>query len=74
MRAMSCVEASDDLEAAIAQVVDDCTPIAITRERGEGAVLVSASASIEDTWYLLHAVTSRCFWLRNVGIIISTPC
>lgn len=57
MRAMSCVEASDDLEAAIAQVVNDCTPVAITRARGEGAVLVSASAwaSIEETMYLLRS-------------------
>ncbi len=57
MRAMSCLEASDDLEAAIAGVVDDCTPLAITRERGEGAVLVSASAwaSIEETMYLLRS-------------------
>jgi len=57
MRAMSCVEASDDLEAVIARVVNDCTPLAITRERGEGAVLVSASAwaSIEETLYLLRS-------------------
>lgn len=57
MRAMSCLEVSDNLEAAIAGVVDDCTPLAITRERGEGAVLMSASAwaSIEETLYLLRS-------------------
>lgn len=57
MRAMSCVEASDNLDAVIAKVVADCTPVAITRRRGEGAVLVSASgwASIEETLYLLRS-------------------
>jgi hypothetical protein len=30
MRAMSCVEASGDLDAVIAKVVADCTPVTIT--------------------------------------------
>ncbi|NTS65952.1 type II toxin-antitoxin system prevent-host-death family antitoxin [Sphingomonas sp. HHU CXW] len=57
MRAISCVEASDDLDAVIAMVVADCTPVAITRRRSEGAVLVSASgwAAIEETLYLLRS-------------------
>lgn len=60
MRAMSCVEASDDLEAVIARVVNDCTPLTITRERAGGAVLVSASAwaSIEETLYLLRSLAN----------------
>ena len=53
-RAMFCIEASDDLDAVIASMVANCTPVAITRQRGEGAVLFSASgwASIEETLYL----------------------
>lgn len=57
MRAMSCVEASDDLNVVIAKLVADCTPVAITRQCGEGAVLVSASgsASVEELLYLLRS-------------------
>lgn len=56
MRAMSCSEVSADLAGAIERVVADCAPLAITLERGEGAVLVSAGewASIEETLYLLR--------------------
>ena len=41
----------------IDKVVADRAPLAITRQRGEGAVLVSASewASIEETLYLLSS-------------------
>ncbi len=57
MQAVSCAEASENLEAMIDKVVADRTPVAITRQRGEGAVLISASewASIEETLYLLHS-------------------
>lgn len=57
MRAMSCSEVSADLAGAIERVVADCAQLAITLERGEGAVLVSASewASIEETLYLMRS-------------------
>lgn len=57
MRAMSCSDVSADLAGTIERVVADCTPLAITLERGEGAVLVSASdcVSIEETLYLLRS-------------------
>lgn len=57
MRAVSYSEARDNLKAMIDQVVADRAPIAITRQRGEGAVLVSESdwASIEETLYLLSS-------------------
>ena len=50
MQAVSFTEASENLEAMIDKVVADRTPLAITLERGEGAVLISASewASIEE--------------------------
>lgn len=57
MRAISYSEARENLKTVIDQVVADCAPIAITRQRGEGAVLVSESdwASIEETLHLLRS-------------------
>ena len=57
MQAVSYAEASENLEAVIDKVVADRAPVAITLERGEGAVLVSASewASIEETLHLLRS-------------------
>lgn len=57
MQAVSYTEARDNLKAMIDKVVADHAPLAITRQRGEGAVLVSASewASIEETMYLLSS-------------------
>lgn len=56
MEAVSCSEARENLKSMIDEVVADRAPLAITRQRGEGAVLVSASewASIEETLYLLR--------------------
>jgi antitoxin YefM len=58
MQAVSYSEAREKLKSMIDKVVADRAPLAITRQRGEGAVLVSASewASIEETLYLLEAV------------------
>ena len=57
MQAVSYSEAREKLKAMIDKVVADRAPIAITRQRGEGAVLVSESewASIEETLYLLRS-------------------
>ena len=57
MQAISYSEARENLKSVIDQVVASRAPIAITRQRGEGAVLVSASewASIEETLYLLRS-------------------
>lgn len=57
MRAISYSEARENLKSVIDEVVADHVPIAITRQRGEGAVLVSESdwASIEETLYLLRS-------------------
>ena len=51
MQAVSYSEARENLKAMIDKVVADGAPLAITRQRGEGAVLISASewASIEET-------------------------
>lgn len=57
MHAISYSEARDNLKAVIDRVVADRAPVAITRQRGEGAVLISESewASIEETLYLLQS-------------------
>jgi antitoxin YefM len=57
MKAISYSEARENLKSVIDRVVADRAPIAITRQRGEGAVLVSESewASIEETLYLLRS-------------------
>ena len=57
MQAISYSEARENLKSVIDRVVADHAPIAITRQRGEGAVLVSESdwASIEETLYLLRS-------------------
>lgn len=57
MAAVSYSYARENLKAVIDRVVDDHLPIEITRQRGEGAVLVSESdwASIQETLYLLRS-------------------
>lgn len=57
MRAISYSEARETLKSVIDEVIASRAPIAITRQRGEGAVLVSESewASIEETMYLLRS-------------------
>lgn len=57
MHAISYSEARENLKSVIDEVVSSRAPIAITRQRGEGAVLVSESewASIEETMYLLRS-------------------
>lgn len=57
MRAISYSEARENLKSVIDSVVADRAPIAITRQRGEGAVIISESewASIEETFYLLRS-------------------
>lgn len=57
MQTISYSEARENLKSVIDKVIGDRAPIAITRQRGEGAVLVSQSdwASIEETLYLLRS-------------------
>lgn len=53
----------------IDKVVADRAPIAITRQRGEGAVLISASewASIEETLYLLSSPANAKRLLASIA-------
>ena len=57
MQAISYSYARENLKAVIDKVIADRAPLAIARQRGEGAVLISESewASIEETMYLLRS-------------------
>lgn len=69
MRAISYSEARGNLKSVIDRVVADRAPIAITRQRGEGAVLVSESdwASIEETLYLLSSPRNAARLLASIA-------
>ena len=57
METLSISDTRANLKAVLDRVVADKVPIAITRQRGEGVVMVSASewSSIEETLYLLSS-------------------
>ncbi|KZE11604.1 MULTISPECIES: type II toxin-antitoxin system Phd/YefM family antitoxin [Sphingomonas] len=57
MESISLSAARADLKAVMDRVVADRMPVAITRRRGEGVVMIAASewASIEETLYLLRS-------------------
>ena len=69
MRAISYSEARENLKSVIDKVVADRAPIAITRQRGEGAVLISESewASIEETLYLLSSPANAKHLLDGIA-------
>ena len=57
MESLSFSDTRANFKAVMDRVVEDKVPIAVTRQRGEGIVMVSASewASIEETLYLLRS-------------------
>lgn len=57
MYAISYSETRENLKAVMDKAVADRAPIAITRQRGEGVVMISQSEwdSIEETLYLLRS-------------------
>ena len=69
MQAVSYSEARENLKSMIDKVVADRAPLAITRQRGEGAVLISASewASIEETLYLLQSPANAKRLLESIA-------
>jgi antitoxin YefM len=71
MQAISYSEARENLKAVIDKVIADSAPIAITRQRGEGAVLISESdwASIEETLYLLRSPANARELLDSIAAL-----
>ena len=57
MQTIGISEARANLKAVVDRVVADKAPIAITRQKGEGVVMISQSEweSIEETLYLLSS-------------------
>jgi antitoxin YefM len=55
--AISYSEARENLKSVMDRAVADSTPVHITRQRGEGVVMISERdwASIEETLYLLRS-------------------
>jgi len=57
MQTLSVSETRANLKAVLDRVVEDKAPVAITRQKGEGVVVISQSEwdSIEETLYLLRS-------------------
>lgn len=69
MDSLSFSDARANLKAVMDRAVADKTPIAITRQKSEGVVIVSASewASIEETLYLLRSPKNAEMLLRSIA-------
>lgn len=69
MHSVSVSEARANLKAVLDRVVADRAPIAITRQRGEGVVMVSQSEweSIEETLYLLRSPANAKRLLESIA-------
>lgn len=69
MQAISYSQARENLKAMIDKVIADRAPLTITRQRGEGAVLISESewASIEETLYLLRSPANARELLASIA-------
>jgi antitoxin YefM len=57
MQSISISEARANMKTLVDRVVADKAPVAITRQKGEGVVMISESewSSIEETLYLLQS-------------------
>jgi antitoxin YefM len=69
MRRLSVSEARANLKAVLDRVVGGKAPIAITRSKGEGVVMVSESewASVEETLFLLQSPANARRLLDSVA-------
>lgn len=69
METLSISDTRANLKAVVDRVVADKVPIAITRQKGEGVVMVSASewASIEETLYLLQSPANAKRLLESIA-------
>lgn len=69
MDAISISEARANMKAVVDKVVADKAPLAITRQKGEGVVMISQSewASIEETLYLLRSPKNAERLLQSIA-------
>ena len=68
MRSLSISETRANLKSVLDRVVADKAPIAITRQKGEGVVMISQSEweSIEETLYLLRSPRNAARLLESI--------
>ena len=68
MYALSFTEARANLKSVMDRVVADHAPVAVTRQRGEGVVMISQSdwESMEETMYLLSSPRNAERLLRSI--------
>ena len=69
MRTLSVSETRANLKSVLDRVVADKAPIAITRQKGEGVVMISQSEweSIEETLYLLRSPANAKRLLESIA-------
>lgn len=69
MHSLSFSEARATLKSVMDRAVADRAPIAVTRQRGEGVVIISASewSSIEETLYLLASPANAKQLLESIA-------
>ena len=66
---LSFSDARANLKSAMDRVVADKAPLAITRQRGEGVVMISQSEwdSIQETLYLLQSPANARALLESIA-------
>ncbi|MEO5612296.1 MAG: type II toxin-antitoxin system prevent-host-death family antitoxin [Sphingomicrobium sp.] len=69
METISISDTRANLKAVVDRVVADKVPIKITRQKGEGVVMISASewSSIEETLYLLQSPANARFLMESIA-------
>jgi antitoxin YefM len=69
MQTFSTSDARANLKAVMDKVVADKAPIAISRQKGEGVVMISQSEwdSIEETLYLLRSPANAKRLLESIA-------
>ena len=69
MDSLSFSDTRANLKAVMDRVVADKVPIAVTRQRGEGVVMISASewSSIAETLYLLQSPANAKRLLESIA-------
>ena len=69
MRTISFTDARANLKALMDRVTEDRAPVMITRQRGEGVVMLSAGewAAIEETLHLLQSPNNAGRLLESIA-------